>query len=496
LTYLAGALDKLDIEIDIVDLITGHGRQTIPIPATFKAIKPFLPYDRSPISVFHTYYHWGASWEYIRQYFSKEYYDICAISSNFYTYSQEVLTLAKIIKSVSPHSRVVVGGQNVGPEHSLFTACPDIDDLIMGEGEEAFGQYVGSLMKGQHNINTIPGIWDNQQKHWHENHLTPEFNFKPRADILPPKKYSIAGKPAIMLSTSRGCPMGCRFCSVSRTFGSPLRLKPVQMIMEEMQNAFDRGIRAFDIEDDNFTFKREHCVDLLTHISQRFKDKITLYAMNGLSAEHLDNEIIDLLAKCGMKLINLSIASSSEEQLKILHRNTSIEHFKKISIYANKRDMKIMGHFIAGLPEQSLDEVLDTMKVLTELPLVLGISPFYYIPGMDMKVPTVPMNCKEARLSRFWPADNILNELDLITLFRLSRWINYLKEQMRIKKINSLHFSEIGKMFTNDPYICGVVNEHSFYGTIENTSLFKHIHSTTVLKNFINIFKNSYICCA
>ncbi|MCK4529878.1 MAG: B12-binding domain-containing radical SAM protein, partial [Candidatus Marinimicrobia bacterium] len=102
LTYLAGALNGLPVEINIVDFITGHGRQTIPIPSTFKAIRPYISYDHSPISVFHTYYHWGASWEYIRQYFSEEHYDLCAISSNFYTYSQEVITLAGIIKSASP----------------------------------------------------------------------------------------------------------------------------------------------------------------------------------------------------------------------------------------------------------------------------------------------------------------------------------------------------------------------------------------------------------
>ncbi len=496
LTYLAGALDNLDIAIDIVDLITGHGRQTIPIPATFKAIKPFLPYDRSPISVFHTYYHWGASWEYIRQYFSKEKYDVCAISTNFYTYSQEVITLAEIIKSVSPHSRVVVGGQNVGPEHSLFTACPDIDDCIMGEGEEAFRQYIALLIKDQHTISTIPGIWNNENKYWNEAQLAPTFNIKPIADLLSAEKYRIAGEPAIMLSTSRGCPMGCRFCSVSRTFGSPLRLKPVQMIMEEMQNAYDRGIRAFDIEDDNFTFKRDHCVDLLTQMVQRFRGKIVLYAMNGLSAEHLDEEIIDLLVKNGMKLLNLSIATASKEQLRHLHRNTNIEHFKRISHYAGEKGLKVMGHFIAGLPKQGLEEILETMLLLSELPLILGISPFYYIPGMKMTVPNIPGNCKEARLTRFWPADNLLNELDLITLFRLSRWLNYLKNELSKKGLNKIHFSDISNIFPHDPYIHGLVEKHIFHGLDSNSTLFVHGHSRQVLEIFHNIFSNTYVYCA
>ena len=495
LTYLAGALKDLSVEVNIIDFITGHGRQTIPVPSTFNAIKPYIPYDRSPISVFHTYYHWGASWEFIKQYFGEEHYDLCAISSNFYTYSQEVIKLASIIKSVSPNSRVIVGGQNVGPEHALFTQCPDIDHCIMGEGEKAFRQYAQSILENGEISDNILGKWNPKRRKWNDNPLISSFDIKPNADLLPVEKYRIAGEPAIMLSTSRGCPMGCRFCSVSRTFGSPLRLKPIEMIIREMQDAFDRGIRAFDIEDDNFTFKRQHCVDLLTQISQRFRDKIKLYAMNGLSAEHLDEEIIDLLVKSEMKLLNLSIATGSEEQLKRLHRNTNIEHFKYISRYAAEKGLKVMGHFIAGLPQQGLEEILKTMAILSELPLILGISPFYYIPGIKIPVPNIPENCKDARLTRFWPADNLLNELDLITLFRLSRWLNYLKNELSKKKITKLQFSNIIDIFPNDPFILGLIEKQIFYGLDANTELYEHKYSKYVLKTFFEIFSNTSVYC-
>jgi len=495
LTYLAEALKGLAVEVNIIDLITGHGRQTIPIPSSFKAIKPYIPYDHSPISVFHTYYHWGASWEYIRQYFSEEHYDLCAISSNLYTYSQEIITLAQIIKSASPNSRVIVGGQNVGPEHNLFTDGQDIDHCIMGEGEIAFRQYVQSTLDNEKISDTIPGLWNSKNHNWNDNPIISSFKLKPNTDLLDVNKYRIAGKPAIMLSTSRGCPMGCRFCSVSRTFGSPLRLKPVNIIIEEMQNAFDHNIRTFDIEDDNFTFNRKHCMDLLTQISQRFGDKITLYAMNGLSAEHLDEEIIDLLVKSGMKLLNLSIATGSEEQLKHLHRNTNIEHFKNVSRYAADKGLKVMGHFIAGLPNQPLAEILKTMKILTELPLVLGISPFYYIPDMKMQVPNIPINCKDARLTRFWPADELLNELDIITLFRLSRWINYLKNELSKKQITKLPFSNILDTFPDDPFIQGLIQKQIFYGLDAHNDLYKHTYSESIIKTFFDIFNDTSVYC-
>ena len=300
----------------------------------------------------------------------------------------------------------------------------------------------------------------------------------------------------MMISSSRGCPMGCRFCSVSHTFGKKLRLKPSNIIIEEIQSAYSRGIRAFDIEDDNFTFKREHCIDLLSKVSKNFSGKVKLYAMNGLSAEHLDEEIIDLLLNAGMTLLNLSIATSSEEQLEKLHRNTNIQKFKQISRYAASKGMKVMGHFIAGLPGQSDKEVLNTMQVLSELPLVLGISPFYYIPGMNMQVPHLPENCKNARLSRFWPADDQLDELDLITLFRLSRWINYLKNQMSLKKITSIAFNNISCQFPDDHYLYNFVQDKIILGLNNKNEFYEHKTSQRILDRFFEIFKDSDVYCA
>lgn len=155
-----------------------------------------------------------------------------------------------------------------------------------------------------------------------------------------------------------------------------------------------------------------------------------------------------------------------------------------------------MGHFIAGLPKQGLEEILETMLLLSELPLILGISPFYYIPGMKMTVPSIPGNCKEARLTRFWPADNLLNELDLITLFRLSRWLNYLKNELSKKGLNKIHFSDISNIFPHDPYIHGLVEKHIFHGLDSNSTLFVHGHSRQVLEIFHNIFSNTYVYCA
>ncbi|MDZ7795958.1 MAG: radical SAM protein [Candidatus Marinimicrobia bacterium] len=420
LTYLAAAVKDLPAEVNIIDLLSGHGRKTIPFPETYAPILPYLPYDRSPIRAFHSYYHFGADRKRIRQYFTKHSYDVCAISSNFYTYSEEVLKTAEIIRSVSPGSMIVVGGQNAGPEHELFTHSPHIDICIQGEGEIPFRELIKTLLKDKNNFDDIPGMWNAAKQRWNAQKKPENISFSPDSGKLPPEHYRIGGKAAIMLSTSRGCPMACRFCSIHKTFGTRIRLKSVETVIAEMQTSYKKGIRAFDIEDDNFTADRDHCINLLNAIADSFDDRIELYAMNGISAEHLDEEIIDLLKRAKFQSLNLSIATLSDSRRSSLNRLTDNEKFSRIAHYSAKKGLKLTGHFIAGLPGQDAEEILSTMRYLSERPLILGISPFYYIPGMNMQVPNIPHSCKEARLTRFWPADIFLSSAELITFFRLS----------------------------------------------------------------------------
>jgi radical SAM superfamily enzyme YgiQ (UPF0313 family) len=496
LTYLAAACRDLPVDIEIIDLITSHGRYTLPVPDAFRSVISYFPYDRAPIAAFHTYYHYGASWKRIADHFKQNFYDICALSSNFYTYSEEVLKTAETIKSVSPASTVVVGGQNVGPYHDLFTSSPYIDHCIRGEAELSFRQWISVLLGDGTTTDHIPGIWDPGHNKWNPPVIAGTYCLSPDIGTLPVNAYRIAGKPAIMLSTSRGCPAGCRFCVVSRTFGSALRTKSVDQVLIEMQTAYDRGIRVFDIEDDNFSLKRSHCITLLDEIIRTFKGNIECYAMNGLSAEHLDEEIIDRLLKANFKLLNISLATVSVEHLQALHRHTDISHFVRIARYAGKMGLKTIGHYIAGLPGQSLSEVLASMRLLAELPLILGISPFYYIPGMDLSVPHVPVSCKEARLTRFFPVDDHLDERDLITLFRLSRWINYLKKQLLKKSLVSLAFNDIPSVFPDDLFLRSLVDNGKIIGVDRQNNLFDHNVSGTVIRSFRDLFRDTIIYCA
>ncbi|MBC8275100.1 MAG: cobalamin B12-binding domain-containing protein, partial [Chloroflexi bacterium] len=42
--------------------------------------------------------------------------------------------------------------------------------------------------------------------------------------------------PTMPIFTSRGCPLGCKFCSVTKFFGKSIRVKPISHVMKEIES--------------------------------------------------------------------------------------------------------------------------------------------------------------------------------------------------------------------------------------------------------------------
>ncbi|HDT12491.1 MAG TPA: hypothetical protein ENO01_02420, partial [Candidatus Marinimicrobia bacterium] len=158
LISLAGYLKDLPVQCKIVDFLHTGERHTLSLPDNFNSVRQYLPYDTSPIKIFHTYYHFGYSWNKIESIFRNEMPDVIAISSLFYTYGHEVLQTVKIARKACPYALIVVGGQNVRDGLNRWQADIPADYLIMGEGEEPFRALVEYLLGRRNNPDKIPGL--------------------------------------------------------------------------------------------------------------------------------------------------------------------------------------------------------------------------------------------------------------------------------------------------------------------------------------------------
>jgi anaerobic magnesium-protoporphyrin IX monomethyl ester cyclase len=503
LTYLAGAVANLPVSVEILDFLSGGQRRTIRVPKVFAPVLPHFRPDRSPIKIFQQYYHFGKSWTDIETHFQNNQYELIAVSSNFYTYADEALETVRLARKHNPQALIILGGQNSlsGLDHLQNETATDA--IILGEGELPFRQLVENLInqnetkaeKSPWDINkaqyfeNIPNLFYKSQSKWKGiKQISQEkcYQYQPVTPGLNYDHYRITGKRSRMLNTTRGCPMGCSFCTIPQFWGKKLRFRPIPEILKELEAAASDGVEVIDIEDDNFTLNKYYAVKLLSAIEEKFGRKFDFYAMNGLMAETLDDESLEIMARLGFKMVNISLATLKNESLKAMHRREQAQAFRRVSEKANALGMKGVGYFIAGLPNESVQDVLKTMTFLAELPLILGISPFYYIPGIAVEgLESIPKNKKEARLTRFFPASSNWDELTLITLFRLSRWINYLKGKISAVGLKQIAFSKAVIQFADDAIITALIREKSILGIDEKRRFYKHDVNHSVVTSFL-----------
>ncbi len=440
LAYIASSLKTAGHDVEILDCQAGRKRNT-PIPYELSYLKDFYPYnDLSPFKLYSGYYHFGMGWEEIRKMIEASQADIFGISSNFTPYHQEALKVAKIIKQWNKGKIVIMGGSHVSSDPEGVLKNPSVDYVIMGEGEFRLPLLIERIENGK--VKEIEGMDGVGYRNSGDIRINPLESFikdlnsipYPSIDLLDLDRYKINGKRSTMIITSRGCPHGCEYCSTHLTMGSYFRARSPENIIREMiecHSLYD--IKAFDIEDDNFTFDRKRAREILNLIIKTFgENRIELFAMNGVSFASLDKELMSLMKRAGFRTLNLSLVSVYESTKQRLKRPGPYEDFGNILDDAEEEGLNVIAYAILGIPGQTIEEMVDTLIYLMGKRVLLGPSIYYPAPGTPLferckREAILPPFPSQWRSTAFPIETSDFTRLDLITILRLSRLINFIK---------------------------------------------------------------------
>ncbi|MCJ7594510.1 MAG: cobalamin-dependent protein, partial [Desulfobacterales bacterium] len=323
LCMLKAAAGKFLPHMDIVvrDYHHGFGRRTISLPPELSYLHEYFSYpDSSPFSVFHQYYHFGASFEAVGKGVEAEKPDLVGISSLFSPYYREALACAGEIKK-RMKVPIIMGGSHVSASPLSVLQDPDVDFIIRGEGERPFVEFLKAFQSGSP-LEGVPNLGFKKNGNpiltpMKENYPLDELPFADLTD-LDTDRYLFDERPLCFLTTSRSCPHHCAFCSVHLTFGNEFRVRSEENILSEIRQRYSDGYRVFDFEDDNLTFHKGAFKRLLKRLIAEFQESgIRLMAMNGISFLSLDQEMLMLMKRAGFTHLNLSLVSA---EAKVLHR--------------------------------------------------------------------------------------------------------------------------------------------------------------------------------
>jgi radical SAM superfamily enzyme YgiQ (UPF0313 family) len=448
LAYLAALLKKNGHNVGILDCQT-ETKKSIPIPAELSYLKDFYPFnDRSPFKLYSGYYHFGTGWEEIRKRAENSEADVFGISSSFTPYHGEALEIARIIKEWDRRKIVVMGGAHVSCDPQGVLRSPFVDYAILGEGEVRFPVLLEQISRGRaKNVEKIDGIGYRNEG---EIRITPPRNFiqdldslpHPARELLDLDRYRLRKKRSTMIITSRGCPHQCAYCSAHLVMGTSFRTRTPEAILTEMMACRELyGIEVFDIEDDNFTFDLERAKKLMNLMIETFGEgKIELSAMNGISFASLDGELLKLMKGAGFHTINLSYVSADPSTKERMRRPRPTTEFDKILEKAEQVGLHVTAYAILGMPGQTLTEMVDTLVYLMGKKVLIGPSIYYPTPGTPLferckKEGILPLHPVQWRSSAFPIETREFDRVDLLTLFRLARVINFIKGKMDGKEL-------------------------------------------------------------
>ncbi|MDY6916832.1 MAG: radical SAM protein [Chloroflexota bacterium] len=271
--------------------------------------------------------------------------DVLAISTMTST-APRGYEIAERYRKLNPKGRIIVGGVHATflPDEAALYA----DHVVKGEAELVISDLVNSggdkIVDGARveNLDDLP---------------FPDFSlidgFKKRMRITP-------------ISTSRGCPYDCTFCSVSPMFGRKYRFRSTDSVIEELSRFKHRHVFFYD---DNFAANRARTKELLNAmISYGITPSWTAQVRADIAK---DEELVQLMTAAKCRQLCIGFESLNAETLKRYNKKQSPEDIRHCINVLHRYGIKVHGMFISEGYTDVYDKLgLDSLQLSILIPLI------------------------------------------------------------------------------------------------------------------------------
>ncbi|MFA4903584.1 MAG: radical SAM protein [Desulfobaccales bacterium] len=284
------------------------------------------------------------------------------------------------LSAISPQTHTLLMGLHPSalPERTMREE--QVDFVCQGEG---FFTLPGLLdiLKARGADFKIPGLWYKQDGQVVSNPRATLYSNltalpMPAWDLLPLHEYRAHNwhcfthldqrQPYVAIYTSLGCPFHCSFCCINAFFGNAgIRYRSPQSVIEEIDFLVNRyGMKNIKIIDEMFALQEARVVELCDLIIERRYD-LNLWAYARVNT--VTERMLAKMKEAGINWVAYGFESGSDRVLKDAVKGYQAGAVEQVVKMTYDQGIHICANFIFGLPEDDLDSMHATLKLMLDI---------------------------------------------------------------------------------------------------------------------------------
>ena len=308
---------------------------------------------------------------------------VVVVEIPFSGWSKTAFDVVHAVKAVDSKISVVLMGQHPTARPEACLSEPGVDFVVIGEPENTVSELVNALASGKQDFRGIDGLGFNEKG---KAILTGKRPFIedldslpfPARHLLPMKVYNEAvkenplrgeiSKPWTIVTTTRGCPYSCVFCSVCILWGRTWRARSPKNVVDELEHVVKTyGVKQVDFYDENMTLDKKRMTEICDLIVERGLH-IEWFTPNGVRADTLDEELLRKMKRAGCKKIRVAPESGVQRIVnEVIGKNLDLKAVERAVVLCKKVGIKVGCFFVLGMIGETKADIEETIKFAYKL---------------------------------------------------------------------------------------------------------------------------------
>ncbi len=271
--------------------------------------------------------------------------------------------VAKFVKAFEESVVTFVGGPHATCLPQECVASEAIDYVCIGEGENTARELADAILRGVGEIGSVRGLaYMSEDGPVLTGNRDPSENLDvlplPARDLLELDSYSQKGS----IVSSRGCPIGCDFCSCAAIVGNTYRPHSISYVLDEIEHVVNEyNCRFFDFHDDTFNLHPNRVFDFCVLLKKR---EIDIKWGCFCRAAQMSDKMARAMADAGCTVIQYGVEAGNDRMLQAVGKKTSVKQVEDAVRAAVAAGIEqIVCGFIIGHAQDTEDSVRDTINL-------------------------------------------------------------------------------------------------------------------------------------